>query len=242
MFSMVFIGAASAVVLLQADPEYVTVMSADGKLLVTGFAREGGITVTAANAEAGDEYAVTSGAVDHTLPLQLRFVTPSGPPSTGNEEWGVLWYDEDAMLWKWEESTTVDGYIVVRTMHLGRFAPYPRMTVDAPDFVSVYDALRDQAPDGAVGYRITVGAKTGDGPSIILADEGQHGGCNGAVAPGEETAYSAMTRTAHVLVNDVMTPVTFTFLAAWQVVDEGSCPEGQPFRAADEYATLPTSQ
>lgn len=239
--SMLFIGAASAALLLRADPEYVTAVSENGVLTVTGFAREGGVTVTQSVGDAGDEYVVVSGAVDRTLPLQLRFALLSGSSSARQEDVDVLWYDETDNMWKWQGADIVDGFLVLRTMRLGRFALAAKQFVDAPDFVAVYDALVKQRPEGTIGYRIAVGYQIADGPMIRLDDEGEYGGCGGAVQPGAATAYAAESRTVHVLVNDVQTPVTFTFLAMWEVSRDVSCPEGQPFRAADGYATLPTS-
>lgn len=239
--SIAFIGVASAFVLLRADPEYITTISEDGRLMVTGFAREGGVAVAQAYGDAGDEFVVTSGAVDHTLPLQLRFAYPSGPAWTGAEHVDVLWYDDASTMWEWQDATMVDSYLTLRTMRLGRFALADRKTVAAPDFMAVYDGLRENAPASAVGYRIAVGYIMNDGPRIRLDGVGQQGGCNGAVQPGEDTAYATATRTANVLVNDVQTPVTFTFMASWYVVDGGSCPEGQTFEASNEYGILPAS-
>lgn len=241
--SIAFIGAASAVLLLRADPEYVTVTTDGGGLTVTGFAREGGVTITDGFGDAGDEHTVASGAVDHTLPLQLRFVSPSGPAWTGAERFDILWYDDASKMWEWQNADVVDDdYLVLRTTKLGRFAVADRQTIDAPDFVSTFDALRAQAPDGTVGYSIEVGYRVGALPAIIRLDySAQQGGCGGAVQPGEETAYGAMTRTANVLVNDVQTSVEFTFLATWYVRPGDSCPDGQPFRAADGYGILPSS-
>ncbi len=240
--SIIFIGVASALMFLRSSPEYVTVASEDGGLVVSGYAREGGITVTQAFGEAGDEWTVASGSVDSVLPMQLRFRHPSGPAWDGTENFDVLRYDDTLAMFEWQDVTTVDGYLIVATTHLGRFALADHKTVVAPDFMSEYDTLRATAPSNAVGYRIAVGATVGDGPIIRIDDAGQQGGCGGAVQPGNDTAYATSTRTASVLVDDVQTPVTFTFVASWYTVDGGSCPEGTSFIASDEYGILPSSR
>lgn len=239
ILSIAFIGAASAFVLLRADPEYVATTSADGAVLVTGFAHEGGFTVTE---DAGTAYGMTGtvytvaphGAV-RELPVRLVFARVA-------DAMGVVRYNDTLSLWEWQETQPgADGYLTLSTTQLGMFAVLPSVTVTAPDFVAVYDELRDNAPQTAVGYRIAVGYAVNDGPRIRLDGVGQQGGCNGAVQPGEDTAYATMTRAASVLVNDVQTPVTFTFVASWYVVDGGTCPEGQTFEASDEYGILPSS-
>lgn len=240
--SIIFIGVTSALVLLRSSPEYVTVVSEDGGLVVSGYAREGGITVTQAIGEAGDEWTVASGSVDGALPMQLRFKQPSGPAWVESENVDILRYNDTLAMWEWQEFTTVDGYLIVATTHLGRFALVDHKAIVAPDFVGEYDTLRATAPSNAVGYRIAVGATVGDGPIIRMDDAGQQGGCGGAVQPGSDTAYATSTRTASVLVNDVQIPVVFTFVASWHIVDGGSCPEGQSFIASDEYGILPSSQ
>lgn len=236
------IGVATAFVLLRTTPEYVNVTSEDGRLTVTGYAREGDMTVTQGFADAGDEWTVTSGAVDDTLPVELRFERPSGPAWDGTEDFDVLRYNDVLAMWERQDVTTVDGYAVLFTTHLGRFALSPVTDVAAPDFLTAYDALRKSAPENAVGYRIAVGATVGDGPLVRLDGVGQQGGCGGAVLPGSDTVYASSTRTANVLVNDVQTTVTFTFLASWYVIPNGSCPEGQSFLASSEYGILPASR
>ena len=240
--SIIFIGVTSALMFLRSSPEYVTVASENGGLVVSGYAREGGVTVTQEFGDAGDEFVVESGAVDGTLPLQLRFAYPSGPAWGGDENVDVLRYNDTLAMWEWQDFSQVDDYLIVTTTHLGRFALADHKTVTAPDFVRAYDALRKTAPSNAVGYRIAVGATVGDGPIIRIDDAGQQGGCGGAVQPGNDTAYATSTRTASVLVNDVQTPVTFTFVASWYTVDGGSCPEGQSFIASEEYGILPSSR
>lgn len=240
IISIAFIGAASAFVLLRADPEYVTATSADGALLVTGFAREGGFTVSHAvgteKGVAGMVYTVAPDGAVRELPVRLTFANVADGQS-------VARYNDTLALWEWEAvEPGAEGYATVSTTQLGAFAVLPFATINAPDFVTTYDELRDSAPQSAVGYHIAVGYAVDGGPRVRLDGVGQQGGCNGAVQPGEDTAYATLTRTANVLVNDVQKPVTFTFVASWYVVEGGSCPEGQAFEASDEYGILPLSK
>lgn len=236
------IGVATAFVLLRTTPEYVSVTSDDGVLTVVGYARETGMTVAREAVGPRTAYAVTSGGVDDTLPLRLRFVYPSGAEWTSGVAADVLRYNDALAMWEPQGATRVGDELVLTTAHTGLFMVGVQRDVVAPDFLTAYDALRATAPAGAVGYTIAVGYAVADGPTVRLDGVGQQGGCGGAVLPGSDTAYATSTRTANVLVNDVQTTVTFTFLASWSVVPGGSCPEGMSFVASSEYGILPPSR
>ncbi len=232
-----FVGATSAILLFRADPEYVTVVSDDGLLTVTGFARAEGIAIVQPLHTIGIYDVTPSGGMQDLL-AQLRFTSSTVVSDD------VVRFNEATAMWERQNVANVDGYLVLRTAHLGRFSVFPHEDVAAPDFVSVYDALRNAAPANAVGYRIVVGYEYDAGslhrPRRRIDDMGQQGGCGGAVMPGKVMQYSADTRSANVLVNDVQTLVDFTFFATWFVDDTG-CPEGVPFHSAESYGILPLS-
>lgn len=241
--SIIFIGAASAFVLLRSSPEYMTVTSEDGNMTVRGFLRAGDFVITQEDGTAYGipwaVYRVSPETALHDLPVQIRMPEASAMVGTA----ALARYNDALGMWEWVPTETVDSMTVATTTRLGVFLMTSRNDVTAPDFVTVYDALRDTAPQNAVGYRIAVGYSIADDTAVFrLDDAGQQGGCGGAVQPGNDTAYATSTRTASVLVNDVQTAVTFTFVASWYTVDGGSCLEGTSFQASDEYGILPSSQ
>lgn len=230
------------------DPEDTFTQSADGVVTVSGKARASQpFAITSEPHEAartvlGDtRYVLAPQDVYLDVPAVVTFrLDQLNLPA---EAVTVYRYRPELLVWEpvLDTVTHTDEIIALETRELGVFALGTYETVAAPDFVSVYDALREQAPEHALGYTITVSyAREGEAP-IRLLNVGEQGGCNGAVLPGEYEARSRDERTANVLVNDVQTTVTFSFLAQWFVADEQSCPEGMPFKPSSAYGILPTT-
>lgn len=229
------------------DPEEAFIQSADGVVTVSGKARAS--HPFAVSTEAPLAHTVLRSAQYVIAPQDAYLETPAVLTFTVSHldipaaEAVVYRYRTDMLMWEplSEEIVRTDEIVAVETRELGVFALGRRENVDAPDFISVYDALRGDAPEQALGYTTTVGyARDGEEP-IRLLNIGEQGGCNGAVLPGEDEAQSRMERTASVYVNDVQTTVNFSFVARWFVAEGESCPEGMPFRPSSAYGILPTS-
>lgn len=236
---IVLIGGMSAFLLVQRDPEYMYATSDDGVVTVSGMARETqsltvAVTPVAASSVLADRaYVIGSEGVVLDAPIQVTFRAGEGQTAYALRS--------DVLAWEpIPDVTALDGIITFSTARMGIYALGTTETVTTPDYVAVYEGLRDVRPDDAIGYTIQVSYARPDEQAILLSGIGEQGGCGGAVLPGASEAQSATSRAANVLVNDVQTAVTFYFRAVWHLAD-GGCPELSPFRSANEHGILPSS-
>lgn len=238
--------AASVFLVLADDPEQSHTASADGKVTITGVARaESPFSISMADPVTGsvlvgDSYRVEqAGALD--IPVVLAFSLDGLPLPVADVM--VYRYDEDALMW--EKALPIvahtDDVIAIEARSAGTFALGVREDVTVPNFVAVYDDLRESPPEGAVGYVIMTGYSREGESAIRLPEVGDQGGCGGAVMPGVREERSVVTRSASLLVNDVQMPLTMTFLTRWFIGDGTGCADGLPFHSASEYGMLPTS-
>lgn len=239
LLGILLIGACSAFLLLREDPEYLYVMSDDGVMTVSGLARSTQDLDVTDVAPPGAQPMMSSvytlaglGTID--VPVTITFAATDADT--------VYWYDDARAMWEPLETSVVTGALVsAQTTRFGRYAVGRAETVTLPTFVEEYYALRAMAPDGAVGYRIAVGYARENQQTLRVRNAGDEGGCGGAVMPGSDEAWSQRTRNASILVNDVQTTVTLTFVAQW-MTDSDGCGELSPFRSTADRATLIPSQ
>lgn len=243
-----FLMAAASVFLVTTDnPENAAVVSDDAKVTVTGVARAASpFTVTAmvppvGKIFAGSAYTVAPDGAMLEAPVVLAFSLAEFPFAVGDAV--VYRYNEDGLMWELVNPIIAhtDDALAVEVRELGIFALGVREVVASPNFLSVYEELRDSRPKDAVGYVITAGYARADESIVRLAAVGEQGGCGGAVMPGVREERSVVNRDIVLLVNDVETPVRMTFLARWFIRDGDACDSRLPFHAADEYGILPTS-
>ncbi len=249
MWSIAFglIAFASLLFLFVDDPERATTASADGRVTVTGVARAAAPFVVAAGDAMtgsvlfGSAYAVMPSGATLDEPVVLSFALDGIPVDAGDVV--VYRYDADALMWEVVLPIVAhtDELIAIETSELGTFALGIREAVATPEYVALYDDLADAPPTDAVGYVILGGYAREGEPVVRLSGVLAQGGCGGAVMPGVHEERSVVTRSASVLVDDVATPLTLTFLVRWFIHDGVGCPEGRPFHSADDYGILPTS-
>lgn len=237
---------ASAFLLFADDPEQVATGSPDGVVTVTGVARDTAPFTVATGTSMtggvmfGTSYDVTPSLAPLDEPVVLTFALAGVPVPPGDVV--VYRYDPDLLMWEMALPIVAhtDGLIAIETTTLGTFALGVREQVTLPNFVEVYDDLAKHPVTDAVGYVIVTGYARPDEP-IIRLGAGDQGGCGGAVMPGVREERSVTTRDVSLLVDDVDTPLTLTFLVRWFIHDGVGCPAGTPFQAADEYGILPAS-
>lgn len=241
---MCCIGLGTAYLVVVGTPEAAVVESNDGVVLLAGMARAGApLAVEERTASAlhsvlfATEYEISPQDITLDIPAVITFRVDDAAATT------VYRYRDDIGMWEHVNDVLrrdVDA-LTVTTRRLGRFRLGYVEDVAAPDFLTVYDTLREGAPEAALGYTIAVGYGRPGEERIRLGNAGEQGGCDGAVLPGKYEARSTDERTAYVLVNDVQTAVEFVFLAQWLVGDGTGCPDGAPFKPGSEYGILPTS-
>ncbi len=245
--AFMFMAAASIFLVASDNPENAAVVSEDSRVTVTGVARASApFTIAPIVAPQGGIFAdlayrlEPSGAMLDE-PVVLSFSLNGLPFAAGDAV--VYRYNEDGLMWELVNPIVAhtDDVIAVEVRELGTFALGIREDVTAPNFLAVYESLRDSRPDDAVGYVITAGYARAGESVVRLSMVGEQGGCGGAVMPGIREERSAVTRDVVVLVNDVETPVVMTFFARWFVRDGEKCASGLPFHEAGEYGILPTS-
>lgn len=233
------IGAMSAFFVFTRDPEYTIAASADGVVTVTGHARttqQFSVTASARLARGP----IFFGSVYHIEPGEdildtMAVVTFRRDAVPAGVEPVVYRYNEALLAWEPLVllASSQAEVIVVQTARGGDFTLGKTLDVAAPSFLDVYDGLRERAPAGTGSYVITAAAMIEDSSPVLLLNVGERGGCGGAIVPGDEVSRAVQSRTARVLVNDVMTEVTFFFLARYSVATDGStCPDDRPLAPA----------
>lgn len=214
------------------DPEARVLNSADGVLTVTGLVRS---TENFSLEKVGSTYRLVSPVARHDAPLVLSFAKTS---LLGTRDvTTVYWWN--ARLGMWESIHDVvantPDILAVRVTTLGDFFLGVPSHIVAPTMLSMIDGVRAKAPKGTRGYSIVVSETVPDGVPIRDENLGERGGCGGNIGAGDHTEYSSSSTVLSVPVNDVQTPVTFTFVGTWIVAGDGvSCPDDAPLKAQKE--------
>ncbi len=225
------------------DPELESIASTDGVVRIEGLARQAQI-FSIASPTSPTIASPLIGQAYHLLPDDEIFDVPVT----------ISWSQavEQAMVYRWDERwgywaplpasdvQRVQESLIITTDQLGIFALGSPYRVDAPLFLDALDELLAKAPVKAVAYRVALSATSEGGAPIVLNDAFMAGGCGGVPGNGREVTWSEVDRTAAVLVNDVMTPTTFHFIAQWENDDAG-CAADSPLQLIENRATLSSS-
>ncbi len=220
--AIVIIIAISIAFLFVAEPEEARTVSEDGVVTVEGEWRVGDpVSVTQTGElryEIGPEFTHAEDPIVVTFDLI----------AAGAQGYQLYRWDGQIDMWRLLENVEEsDQQVVFTTLtRLGSFGLFPPVSIEAPDFVSRYDALLEMAPADTVGYEIVVGVVDEDGYVLELPDKVEIGGCGGIIGHGNVTERSELEHEARVLVDDVETLVHFLFVGQW-IVDESGCVEGE---------------
>ena len=125
--------------------------------------------------------------------------------------------------------------LAVEVLALGYFALGTSPNVAVPSLLAAQDILREKAPVGTRGYRISTAYVVPGGVPIAWGDAQVVGGCGGRVGAGDRVEYSSTTQSVSVLVNDVQTLVQFILVGEWILAGDGTgCPASLPLKAQEE--------
>lgn len=234
-FAAIALALATFFVVTAREPEAMRVTSDDGRVTISGFARAS--LPFFIRQEGAVEGFPLRGEVYHLEPDTLTLEEPATVQFSLEgiaqpEQTELYAFDTATSMWKrLDASRSTPEKMEASVDRLGQFALGDACVVAAPNFLTTFDALRLQAPANAVGYQMVVGIQLTSesaSPVVQLQDQTEIGGCGGTVGAGEHEEYSQITQDAHVLVNDVETPVTFIFRARWFIGARG-CPQEKPF-------------
>ena len=222
----------SVAFLFVLEPEQTRVQSLDQVVTITGLTRASQPFTVKAQESAGG--AVLTGPLYLIGPSQIVLENPAtiafDISSRENAPELVIYrYDEALMMWELIESVVqrTDQTIVIEVDRFGSFSLGVLPDIEALNFFSTYDELISMAPENAVGYEQAVGFNVGDDPVIKISNTERVGGCGGLLTQGNREEQSLIQNDVRVLLDDVQTLVTFSFVARWFVSDLGGCPEGQ---------------
>lgn len=211
---------------LDPAPELRTLVSDDGLFSLDGHVyEEQQITLSTFSAEASAPLFSSRYVLS---PKDTKFIEPLQ---------GTLVKGEDVQqLYRWDERgywvplpQEEDAHIFSFALPFGGvYAPGKRLLVQVPTFVDVVSALRARLPSETLWYRVHLLARPLYGVPVLVQSSLEEGGCGGLpVAMASSTVFSQEERTVQVLVNDVLTETTFTFLLEIGVAPEG-CPQDMP--------------
>lgn len=212
-----FLGAAmvavvSVHVFLDSDPEFLSLQSSDGALQISGTAyRAREITFTQKTVE--DSLSPLSSVRYVISPVDARFTSPlvaTLPLSPTHVLYEIDSQAGYAIALAPQEDA--DGLPYFLLDHAGEYAEGDALSFDAPTFVDVVSDMRARLPEHAVSYAVRVVARAKDGAAVLLPEFLEEGGCGGIPMQFQETVRAEDARTVQVLVNDVLTETTFTFI------------------------------
>jgi hypothetical protein len=214
---------------LDPDPELLTFVSDDGRMVLTG---------TVYRAEEF-ELLTEAGAVTYPSLSSARYILTPKDALFSEPLVATLPRDSSRVLYAFDETAgyaiplqaqkDADGNSSFFVTHGGEYALGEEIMVDAPLFVDVVSEMRSRLPERAVSYALyVVAAPQGDVP-VLLPVVLEEGGCGGLPTKGDTFVRSEDQRVAQVLVNDVLTETIFTFLMDIRLTSEG-CPEDMPLQ------------
>jgi hypothetical protein len=221
------------------EPEARKVSSNDGVLTITGLSRTANDFLVSVDARAtvaipliSQVYRVAPADVPQDVPVVLSFVRSSMLGT--RDATTVYWWNSALGMWEPVQDIVADtpDILAVRVYMLGTFALGITPAVQAPTMLTAFDRLRDAAPRGTRGYRMSVAYTLPDGVPTRLIHVGERGGCGGNIGAGDDVSYSSSSVPLSVLVDDVDTAVTFTIVSEWVISgDNSDCGIAEPLRA-----------
>lgn len=214
---------------LDPDPEFLSLTSSDGSLTVFGTvyrAREVSLS------EKMDDVAYAPlSLVRYTLsPSDIRFSEPliaTLPLAPSHVLYALHEHEGYATALDIQRDAAGNPYFLV--YEGGEYAEGEPFSLEVPTFVDVVSNMRTRLPEHAVSYTLRVIATPHHGASILLPEAIEEGGCGGLPTQSEEHVRAEDERTVQVLVNDVLTETTFTFLMDIGTTSQG-CPEDMPLQ------------
>ncbi|MEK9156702.1 MAG: hypothetical protein AAB448_01020 [Patescibacteria group bacterium] len=211
-------------------PEFRMLTSGDGRLFVEGLVYESQ-QFSVEDEEAAESLFPLSSSRYLLAPIDATFVQPLEGSFLIDADRSVLyqWNDTDA-YWTALQSSSVQGgcaYVFVSVG--GLYALGTELSIDMPTFVDVVSDLRSRLLENAVSYRIRLVATPSGGVPVLLGSFLEQGGCGGIPTAGDQELLMQEERTVQVLVNDVLTMTSFTFLMEIDTAPEG-CPEDMPMQ------------
>lgn len=216
---------------LDPEPELRIFTSADGLLSLEGRVYESQ-QFSIEDEEAGEEQMPLLSTRYHILPLAASFVQPLDASFFVDADHETLYrFDEQDAYWVALQSLVIDeeGYAHTSLSAGGVYALGEKLSVEAPTFVDVVSDLRSRLPENAVAYRVRLVATPNESASVLLGSFLEQGGCGGIPTAGDQELLMQEERTVQVLVNDVLTMTSFTFLMEIDTAPEG-CPEDMPMQ------------
>lgn len=223
------------------EPESREVKSDDGVVTVTGLSRTANdfsVTVddaaTVATPLISHVYHIAPTGMQHDAPIILSFER-SASVGTLNAR-AVYWFSAERGMWErlYDVVADTDDVLAVRVTTLGDFALGITPRVTAPTMLTAFDALREKAPAGTLGYNISVAYTLPDGVPIRLEYVGERGGCSGRIGSGDHREFSSSSTALSVPVDDVDTRVDFTLVGEWIVSADGTgCAAGEELRSQE---------
>ncbi|MFH1712277.1 MAG: hypothetical protein ABH846_03525 [Patescibacteria group bacterium] len=230
IIALIIIGL-SAFLIFSREPEETMVQSSDGIVEITGLARESQpITIETLDPIEGDRlfgplYKIEPSTIVLENPVTIFFDIAA---QENQDDLVVYQFDESAKMWEQVEPiVSFEDDLIIAANQLGTFAVGKYFTIDAPNFLTLYDELLTMAPEKAVGFELVTGFATADEPLVKISKTEQTGGCGGLLQSGNREEKSLIQHEARVLVDDVETFVEFSFVARWFVNDVEGCSEGE---------------
>lgn len=174
---------------------------------------------------------------DHIFDFPVTLTFTKKPMTATESITTVYWWNARFGMWEVLPSVLVNTQekIIFTTAWLGDFSLGHQPRIEMPGLFTLFDALRQKAPEGARGYHFVVAYRLPNGPYVRWPEIDEIGGCDGAPGGGNTTEYSSTSMTITVLVDDVFTPIDILGVAEWTVSgDHSSCPQEELFGARQE--------
>lgn len=215
---------------LDPAPELRIIASGDGKLFLEGQVYESQ-QFSIEDKEVAESLLPLSPSRYVIAPFDAHFVRPIKGSFLIDASRSVLyrWNDVDAYWTALQSSFVQDEYAHVLISAGGLYALGTELSVETPTFVDVVSDLRSRLPEDAVSYRVRLVATPNQGVPVLLNSFLEQGGCGRIPIAGDRELVMQEERTVQVLVNDVLTMTSFTFLMEIGTAPEG-CPEDMPMQ------------
>lgn len=216
---------------LDPAPEYVRVASTQHELVIEGLVYEHQ-SVFLEEEQVLDRRIPLTNTRYHLFPERDIFTPPLTASFLPSIEAPLL-YRWDEKLGYWEKISSVEqgtAYQYATLTQGGVYAFGAPLFIEIPTFVDVIEALRTRLPEHTVAYTVRLVATPAEGVPILLDTFLESGGCGGIPQKGLDHFLAQDERVVHVLVNDVLTEVTFNFLMDIET-DTPGCSADMPMQA-----------
>lgn len=242
-FVIVAVTAVSIGFAVTVEPEEMSVVSADGAVVVTGLVRQTQpLAIEIGRAVQtpllGSAYMVTPDSVTLDESVVVSFAIPVATERV--DQLSVFRFHPELQMWEPVAPVVAhtDDMLAIETAWLGTFALGTFAAPPLPVFADVYAELLAEAPANTVGYEIAVGVRHADEEIVRVLEAGERGGCGGVVRVGDNESLSHEERTVSLIQDGETLSYNLVLTARWFVSSTGGCAATEELRPLVEYDIL----